>query len=55
MTKKKKSTQQHPEIQVANSTDINIITGIKLNFLSEKITVYGTNHFFAVVDETILK
>ena len=37
MTKKKKSTQQPPEIQMANNTDIKIITGI-----SEKINEYGT-------------
>ena len=40
---------------MANSTDIKIITGIKLKYLSEKINEYGTNHFFAVLDETILK
>ena len=55
MTKKKKSTHQPPEIQMASNTDIKIITGIKLKYLSEKINEYGTNHFFAVLDETILK
>ena len=55
MTKKKKSTQQHPEIQMAKNTDINIITGIKLKYLSEKINEYGTNHVFQVLDETPLQ
>ena len=53
--KKKKSTQQPPEIQVASNTDIKIITGIKLKYLSEKINEYGTNHMFQVLDETPLK
>ena len=57
MTKKKKSTQQPPEIQMAkaNNTDIKIITGIKLKYLSEKINEYGTNHMFQVLDETPLQ
>ena len=55
MTKKKKRTQQHPEIQLASSTGIKISTGIKLRYLSGKIDEYGTNHFCAVLDETILK
>ena len=55
MTKKKKSTQQPPEIQMANNTDIKIITGIKLNYLSEKESEYGTNHFFQLLDITPLQ
>ena len=55
MTKKKKSTQQHPEIQMASNTDIKVITGIKLKCLSEKINEYGTNHMFQVLAETPLQ
>ena len=55
MTKKKKSTEQHPEIQTASNIDIEIITGIKLKYLSEKISEYGTNHMFQVLDETPLQ
>ena len=54
MANKKKSTQQPPEIQMASHTDIKIITGIKFQYLPEKINENGTNHFF-VLDETILK
>ena len=31
------------------------ITGIKLNYSSEKKNDYGTNHFFQVLDESPLK
>ena len=55
MTKKKKNTQQLPEIQMASNTDIKIITGIKLKYLSEKINEYGTNHMFQVLGETPLQ
>ena len=55
MTKKKKSTQQPPEIQMANNTGIKIIRGIKLKYLSEKINEYGANHMFHLLDETPLK
>ena len=55
MTKNKKSTQQPPEIQMASNTDINIITGIKLKCISEKINEYGTNHMFQLLDETPVK
>ena len=56
MTKKKKSTQQPPEIQMASNSDIKIITtGTKLKYLSEKINEYGTNHMFQLLDETPLK
>ena len=47
MAKKKKSTQQPPEIQMASNTDIKIITGTQLKYLSEKINEYGINHMFA--------
>ena len=40
---------------MANNTDIKIITGIKLKYLSEKINEYGTNHMFQVLDETPLQ
>ena len=53
MAKKKKSPKQPPEeIQMASNTDIKIITGIKLKYLSEKINEYGTNHMFQLLDET---
>ena len=53
--KKKKSPKQQPteEIQMANP-DIKVITGIKLKYLSVKENEYGSNHFFAVLDETVL-
>ena len=55
MTKKKKSPKQHPseEIQMASNGAIKIITGIKLQYLSEKVNEHGTNHFFAVLGETL--
>ena len=44
MTKKKKSPKQQPsEIQMASNSDIKIITGIKLKYLSEKQKECGTN------------
>ena len=56
MTKKKKSPNQQPTaIQMANNLDIKLITGIKLKYLSVKGNGYGTNHMFAVLDETPLK
>ena len=55
MTKKNKSTHQPPEVQMASNTDINIITGIKLKYLSEKMNEYGTNHMFQLLDETPFK
>ena len=54
MTKKKKSTHQPPEIQMASNTEIKAITGTKLKYLSEKINEHGANHFFAVLGETPL-
>ena len=50
----KKSTQQPPEIQMASNTEIKIIMGTKLKYLSEKINEYGTNHMFRLLDETPL-
>ena len=35
--------------------DLKIITGLKLKYLSEKQNEHGTNHFFAVLDESPLK
>ena len=55
MTKKNKSTQQPPEIQMVSNTDIKIVTGIKLKYLSEKINEYGANRVFQVLDETPLQ
>ena len=55
MTKKKKSTQQPPEIQMASNPDIKVITGIKLKYPSGKQNDYGTNHMFQVLGETLLK
>ena len=40
---------------MASNTDIKIITGIKLKCLSEKISEYGANHMFQVLDETHLQ
>ena len=53
MTKKKKSPKQpSEEIQMASSSDIKIIIGITLKYLSEKINGYGTNHMFQLLDES---
>ena len=47
MAKKKKSPKQpSEEIQMASNSDIKVITGINLKFLSGRINEYGTNHFF---------
>ena len=40
---------------MANNTDIKVITGIKLKYLSEKINEYGTNHMFQLLDESTFK
>ena len=40
---------------MASNSDINIIAGIKLKYLSEKINEYGTNHMFQVLGESPLK
>ena len=57
MTKKKKSPKQQPteDIQMANNSDIMIITGIKMKYLSLKENEYGPNHFFNVLDITPLQ
>ena len=55
MTKKKKSPKQQPEIQMASNSDIMIITGIKMKYLSLKENEYGSNHFFNVLDITPLQ
>ena len=54
---KTKSPKQQPseETQMASNSELMIITGIKVKYLSEKINEYGTNHFFAVLDETPVK
>ena len=55
MTKKKKSPKQQPtEIPMAN-TDVMVITGIKMKYLSLKENEYGHNHFFNVLDITPLQ
>ena len=53
--KKKKSPKQAPEIPMASNSDIKVITGIKLTYLSEKINEYGTNHMFQLLDESPFK
>ena len=40
---------------MASNTDIKIITGIKLKYLSVKINGYGSNRMFQVLDESTLK
>ena len=58
MTNKKKKSpkqQQQPSenIQMASNSDIMIITGIKMKYLSLKENEYGSNHFFHVLDITL--
>ena len=58
MTKKKKSPkQQQPseDIQMASNSDIMIITGAKMKYLSLKESEYGSNHFLNVLDITPLQ
>ena len=57
MTKKKKSPKQQPteDIQMASNSDIMIITGIKMKYISLKENEYGHNHFFNVIDITPLQ
>ena len=57
MTKKKKSTKQQPteDIQMASNSDIMIITGIKMKYLSLGESEYGHGHFFNVIDITPLQ
>ena len=58
MTKKRKSPKQQQQpsekIQMADK-DIMIITGIKMKDLSLKENEYGHNHFFNVLDITLLQ
>ena len=55
MTRNKKNTKQQPtEIPMAN-TDVMVITGIKMKYLSLKENEYGHNHFFNVLDITPLQ
>ena len=55
MTRNKKNTKQQPtEIEMAN-TDVMVITGIKMKYLSLKENEYGNNHFFNVLDITPLQ
>ena len=56
MTKKKKSPKQQPteDIQMASNSDIMVITGTKMKYLSPKENEYGSNHFFDVLDITPL-
>ena len=58
MTKKKKSPKQHhptEDIPMADNTDIMIITGVKMKYISLKENEYGHNHFFNVLDITPLQ
>ena len=57
MTQNKKSQKQQPteDIQMASNSDIMIITGIKMKYLSLKENEYGHNHFFNVLDESPFK
>ena len=57
MTKKKKSPTQQPteDIQMANNSDIMVITGVEMKYLSLKENEYGHNHFFSVLDITPLQ
>ena len=55
MTRNKKNTKQQPtEIPMAN-TDVMVIVGIKMKYLSLKENEYGHNHFFNVLDITPLQ
>ena len=57
MTKKKKSPKQQPteDIQMEGNSDIMIITGIKMKYLSLKENEYGHDHFFNVIGTTPLQ
>ena len=57
MTKKKKSPKQQPTeyIQMASNSDIMVIIGIKMKHLSLKENEHGSNHFFNVLDITLLQ
>ena len=55
--KKKKSPKQQPseDIPMAENKDIMAITGVKMKYLSLKENEYGSNHFFNVLDITLLQ
>ena len=53
--KKKKSPKQQPEIQMADSKGIMIITRIEMKYLSLKENEDGSSHFFNVLDTTPLQ
>ena len=55
--KKKKRPKQQPteDIQMASNSDIMVITGIKMKYLSLKENEHGSNHFFNVLDITSLQ
>ena len=57
MTKKRKSPKQQPteDIQMAGNSAIMVITGIKMEHLFPKENEYGHNHFFNVLDITLLQ
>ena len=55
MTTKSPKQQQPSEIPMADNNDIMTITGIKMKYLSLKENEYGSNHFFNVLDITILQ
>ena len=40
---------------MADNKDIMVITGIKMKYLSLKENEYGSNHFFNVLDITLLQ
>ena len=40
---------------MASNPDIKVITGIKLEYLSEQQNDYGCNHMFQVLGETPIK
>ena len=40
---------------MASNPDIKIITGIKIQYLCEKINGYGSNHMFQLLDESPFK
>ena len=53
---KKKSLKQQPtEIEMAGNKDIMVITGVKMEYLSLRENEYGHNHFFNVLDITLLQ
>ena len=51
---KEKSPKQQPteDIQMGSNSDIMIITGTKMKYLSLKENEYGHSHFFNVLDIT---